>query len=416
MKELIKARIETMKDPIQKVMLQDVLKDVFRIIMDYSEDCFKELEAKIDAELIEKDDKYGIYMGVCKKEGLDGTGSFLFEVDTQQQEINTGVLKTIFLACDHQTICKCLDKTFSAEVETEDHTYHIQVALRYSKKYLSKIEWLYQQFLANKREWHTINCPYLYKFLDVVDIGQAIPSDETVERVVLDLEGLGKYMCPDMVLVWNIKELDVKTGAKIVPGDKKVLYEHKIGLPNKEAGHLVSIGEPETFYTIYNEEYLLVRSEHREYESLKLLEIAPFDLEKENTKLSYPLHTNRRVESHVDRLAARQPRLLLTEGELRRILGGYEAYEPFQLETVILEEASDTKGMDCNPFILAHNFLGKRRVLHFFFRCKDMENIRSYEEMCFLVSEIQFYTEEYQCVGSLRGICMPAKAGSWEHR
>lgn len=400
-KELIKTRIDQIKDPVQKVMLRNVLQDIFTIIMDYSEDCFGQLECKIDAELVDTEDRYFIYTGVCKKADLDESGSFLFEVQTDMQECDPGTLKTVYLACDYLSIAACLDKTFTAEVETQEHTYQIQVALNYSKKYLSKIQWLYQKFLANKKKWSTINCPYLYKFMDVVDIEQVVPKNEQIQRVILNLGELSEFLYADMILVWNVDELEAETSGQIIPGDKTMLYEHKIELQRKDAGCLAVLEEPETFYTIYNEDKLIIRTEQKSYDNIKLLQIVGFHPEKDNTKLFFSLQSNKRELRSIDSQAEKQKKLTFTIAEFHRILNSYEAYHSLKLKTVVLDDYKNKHSIDCNAFIPSHHFLDKRRQLTLIFHSQDKNDILLYEKMFFLISELQLYTEEYQCDGKL---------------
>ena len=49
-KELLVSRISQVRDPVQKRLLQDVLVDVFGELLAYSEECYYNLEQKIDHE------------------------------------------------------------------------------------------------------------------------------------------------------------------------------------------------------------------------------------------------------------------------------------------------------------------------------------------------------------------------------
>ena len=67
MRELLKARIAQVKDPVQKILLQDVLADVFGELLTYTDSCFASLEEKIDGELQLPEPFFDIYTGVCTK-------------------------------------------------------------------------------------------------------------------------------------------------------------------------------------------------------------------------------------------------------------------------------------------------------------------------------------------------------------
>lgn len=399
-KELINMRIENMKDPVQKIMLQDVLKDVFRMVMDYSENRFTALEDRINQELEVPEETYGIVTGVCKRDSVDRTSSYLYEV-AAEEENSWEIVDTVFLACGHDTIARYIGKQYIAKVETEEHTCHIPVTLRYSRKYLEKIEWLYRQFYQNHKSWRTVNCPYLYKFLDIVDTEHKLPVGEPIKKVVLDLEEAGGYLHTDMVLVWNIEEFKADTQAAVIPGEKAVFYEHKIDLPRAALSCLAVLEEEESFYTIYNQEAILIRTETRGYDSIKLLRIAKEDPEKDNTRLLYPLQSNKQNIRRMDKLAYYRPKFVCTMGELQRMMTSYEACEGLRLERACIKDPADYGGWDCNYFIPAHRLADKRRVLLLSFLAVDKNDIFLYEKMNFLLSELQLHTDEYQCAGEI---------------
>ena len=51
-----------------------------------------------------------------------------------------------------------------------------------------------------------INCPFLYKMLDIVDTKGVVPCDEAVQKVEIMLGELSEYVIYDAVLVWNVQE------------------------------------------------------------------------------------------------------------------------------------------------------------------------------------------------------------------
>lgn len=77
-KELLQSRIEGVNDPVQRVLLRDVLVDVFGELLEYSEERFSSLEEKLDGELYDPSHRYYIYTGICKKDRLDETSRCLF--------------------------------------------------------------------------------------------------------------------------------------------------------------------------------------------------------------------------------------------------------------------------------------------------------------------------------------------------
>ena len=197
-KELLQSRIQEVEDPVQRVLLRDVLVDVFGELLKYSEERFSGLEEKLDAELSDPSSRYYIYTGICKKDRLDTASRCLFKMQTGEER-DAGYLGTLFLACDYPVIRQCLQRTYQAKIETDEGEYETTVSLRYCSAYLEGIERLYQKFLANQKQWHTVNCPFLYKMLDIVDNENVISKDEAVQKVEIAFGELPEFVMVDVV-------------------------------------------------------------------------------------------------------------------------------------------------------------------------------------------------------------------------
>ena len=144
-KELLKSRIEGIHDPLQRILLQDVLADVFTELLQYSEERYARLENKLDMETGDSLRQYYIYTGVCKREDIDSTSRCLFEIKTSPA-YGTGYLGRIFLACGYPVIRQCISREYKAQVITDKGKYETVVSLRYCHAYLDAIGHLYHQF------------------------------------------------------------------------------------------------------------------------------------------------------------------------------------------------------------------------------------------------------------------------------
>lgn len=403
-KELIQSRITKIKDPVQKVLLQDVLMDVFQIMTDYSEECYKLLEHKIDSELDPALTPNDIYTGVCETDQMDDTSRFLYPVETAEEEEggSAAPLQHIFLASGHEQVKRCVDQIFPARIETEKNTYDLRIKLTRSEEYQNKIAWLYQQFHANKKPYRSICFPFLDKYLDVMDLDGTVPKGETIHKLILDFGCENPNVHTKISLLWNIQEFDADTSANIIPGEKTVLYEHKVELPADGSEYLAVFDPDETFYIIQYPEYLAVRTEKRGYDKIHFLRIVSSGMEKDTTQLFLPLQSNGRKLRHTDKQALRQPKIIFTYGEMHRMLSSYDAYQGMHLAQVEVKDKEEYKVQDCNTFIISHRFLRDRRILFFTFTAEDLSDILLYEKMVFLISEIQLLTDEYRCAGQIK--------------
>lgn len=400
-KELLQSRIQEVEDPVQRVLLRDVLVDVFGELLKYSEERFSGLEEKLDAELSDPSSRYYIYTGICKKDRLDTASRCLFKMQTGEER-DAGYLGTLFLACDYPVIRQCLQRTYQAKIETDEGEYETTVSLRYCSAYLEGMERLYQKFLANQKQWHTVNCPFLYKMLDIVDNENVISKDEAVQKVEIAFGELSEFVMDDVVLVWNIQEEMYKTSVELEAAGKTSVYAHRILLPDGGAGYLAVPEGEDGFTVIYLDGALSVRTEKEAYKEMKLAKIARMDGGKDDTALLFPLQSNQRKMRHTDRQALRQPRFLWTRGEVERILGSYEVFQEFEFVDVCEDCPAEMEGIDMNPFIKTHSFFTKKRKMAIVLHPKDNTDIFRYEKMFFLVAELQLCTEEYEWAGILR--------------
>ncbi len=400
-KELLQSRIEEVDDPIQRVLLRDVLVDVFGELLKYSEERFSGLEEKLDGELCDPSERYYIYTGICRKDGLDETSRCLFRMQ-EGEKWEEGILGTLFLECDYPTIRQCLQRMYQAKVETDKGEYVTTVSLRYCSAYLETLERLYHQFLANQKQWHTINCPFLYKMLDIVNIGDVIPEDAAVQKIEIAFGELSGFVRNDLELIWNIQEDLYKTSVEVEAAGKTSVFAHRILLPDADAGYLAVPENEDGFTVIHLDGALSVRTEKEAYKKMKLERIARMTEGKDYTALLFPIQSNQRVMRHADRQALCQPCFLWTRGEIERFLSSYEVFEEFEFVDICENPSAEAERIDMNPFIKTHSFLQKKRKMAVILHAKDGADIFRYEKMFFLVSELQLCTEEYEWTGILK--------------
>lgn len=404
-KELLVSRISQVRDPVQKRLLQDVLVDVFGELLAYSEESYYNLEQKIDHERRDPDAHYSIYTGVCKKDGLDSASCCLFEIpkeDGPEDGHAEGYLGTLFLACDYVQIRGCMEKRFQAQVETDLGAYRTTVALSYNTAWRDTFSRLYQQFANNQRQWHTINCPFLYKFLDITDQEGIVPRDAVINRVAIDLGELSGYVMDDMTLVWNLKQEVLKPKVDVTVAGHQSYYVHQIPLEDQNAGYLAMPEGEDLFSVIFSENRLLVRTPKEAHPDLKFIKIEPMNLEKDHTALAFPLQSNVRNLRYADRQAMDRPRFLYTKGEVERMLSAYEVFADFELEDICPDLQGEVKALDVNPFIRVHSFLKQKRKVALILHAKDSQDIFRYEKLFFLLAELQLCTDEYEWTGILR--------------
>ncbi len=398
-KELLQSRIEKINDPVQRILLQDVLVDVFMELLHYSDKQFENLEKRLDAEIQGSSGLYNIYTGICKRKNIDNTSRCLFEMDARE-EYGKGYLGKLFIACDYPSIRNYMEHTYNAKVYTGQGDYKTTVSLNYCREYIKTIENLYRQFNKNQKQWHTINCPFIYKLLAVFDIKGVVPEHADIQRV--EIEGLENPVINDVAVVWNIKKEIHKTLAEAAPAGSEEVYIHKIGLEDTNAGYLAIPEGEDIFQTIFSWDSLYVRTRKEAHQNIGLLKIASIDRDKDLTGLLYPLQTNKRKLRHADRQALASPRFICTKGEIERIISSYEVSDEFDLIDICMDLKETVPVLDMNSFIKSHSLLKPKRKISLILHPKDSTDIFMYEKMFFLLAELQLYTDEFEWTGVLK--------------
>ena len=431
-KDFLKDRINSIIDPDQKKYLYDILHDVFEGYAKYSDDKYNELENRIKDELPDDFDNYYIYTAVTARADLNKLSDFWFEAvefsDTGGNFTELSAAVRVFANCGYEIIKPYLNQVITADVKTDKNEYAaVSLRIGFSKVYQDKIKRLYELFALNGKPWLTINCPFLFKFLDLTDIGGVIPPNETIIGYSLKNSGLSKYILNDMVLLWNVQGYATKSGVgkyeekdpeiNFFPAENMVLYEHQIKVKYPKSGYLFYGENLKNFYSQAHREktnVISVISEVMEPEDIFVCRIANSNdgFGRDAVESPFAPQSNVREMRYADRQANRR-RAIFTRGEIERICRSYRDISgSLRLAGVFIDDidhidhidgndAAREDYFDLNYFIETRQMDGSRKRLVFKFNALDRSDIFLYEKMWFLVSELQLYYNEYKCVGQI---------------
>ena len=113
----------------------------------------------------------------------------------------------------------------------------------------NKVSRLYKSFINSNISWTTVNNPYIHKIADVVLVGckDKIEDDEEIVKIEVDFGEYNKYVEYDMVPIWNVKEVRLKSEGYPIPCMDKVNYEHNISIEKEgeHNGYLVDYENPD---------------------------------------------------------------------------------------------------------------------------------------------------------------------------
>jgi hypothetical protein len=396
---LLNDRIGKLKEWEQTESINEILYSTLSSLHTYANDRFNELTREIRDEFALNSNPPVIKVAVCLADGVDKQ-IFLRPVAIDPPANSPKYLTTVFAGCDYQTIQKLLKQTYTAKINGEAESFQTQVELKYSLKYLHKLESLYYAYNGNELPWVTVNGQYFYKFLDVYckrDVAHL-----KIKEFDIDFAEFNKYISYDKELLWNVGSMIVPVAeCETRPAYNAIQYEHMLkNIPLDEDQYLVgSLGEK--FNSFRRGKEIFVRTYKKQYEQIELLRIISGDDTKNPIYL--PVKSNKREPGLINSLA--KGRFMPTWGEAERII--YSLGEASKIRLVDIkplpcpdENLSRYIGLDYNYFREEHMVVKDRRPLLFTFDI-NTDEIWAYETMFYVLSELQLYFYDFRCVGSL---------------
>lgn len=423
MKDIIIDKLSKMEDLEQRKILKDIISGVFLNLIDYQESFNKNLEERVFSEIEDKEKRYDVYVTVNNIDNIDPVDDFLYPIistDLEEKKNDAGkiyeklikneevCLYTVFMNCDYLKIKEIMrsKKKYTGEIITDNQKYKIKVKLEQNKSYINEIENLYEIFQKNSFCWKTINNPYANKFFDVIITDcEALENEENeIKEINIDFEEIEEYKMTDVIPLWNVKRMSVKSDGFPMPALDRVNFEHlislkKLGLDN---GYLVDENEGLVKYVMRTSDSLTIVSPEEKASSWNILKISGQGKEQER-KLQFELVSNSRKKSFINKFAQKNSQAIRTKGEIARIVNSFEVSKYFELTEIEIIDSKPKRGTtyDMNYFIIDDIRVAKdKKVMNLKFKA-NKESIIIYDLLSFIISEIQMYFPEYQCEGEL---------------
>lgn len=423
MKDIIIDKLSKMEDLEQRKILKDIISGVFLNLIDYQESFNKNLEERIFSEIEDKEKRYDVYVTVNNIDNIDPVDDFLYPIistDLEEKKNDAGkiyeklikneevCLYTVFMNCDYLKIKEIMrsKKKYTGEIITDNQKYKIKVKLEQNKSYINEIENLYEIFQKNSFCWKTINNPYANKFFDVIITDcEALENEENeIKEINIDFEEIEEYKMTDVIPLWNVKRMSVKSDGFPMPALDRVNFEHlislkKLGLDN---GYLVDENEGLVKYAMRTSDSLTIVSPEEKASSWNILKISGQGKEQER-KLQFELVSNSRKKSFINKFAQKNSQAIRTKGEIARIVNSFEVSKYFELTEIEIIDSKPKRGTtyDMNYFIIDDIRVAKdKKVMNLKFKA-NKDSIIIYDLLSFIISEIQMYFPEYQCEGEL---------------
>jgi len=443
MKNLIQNRLNQIPDLNERRMLRSVLNDVYSNVVDYNMDMYDRLEERIYSEISDPKEKFYIYTCIDIADNVDPIDDFLhpiipsdmedvvydmMEINEKLQSGEPVVITSVFMKCSTMELKQILDsdRTYKGYVRTgiagepDENIYDIDVRLEPCDKYIRAIENLYRAFQNNSIEWNTVNCPYAYKFVDIVLYTPlSLDEQETIKEVSIDLAEHEKFKVPNVIPLWNVVEVAARDAEfpTPMPVIDRIIYEHSIILDDfgTQNGYLVALDNADYIYSRRKDNELVIASIDNNQASWTLLKIEneanlgqKDDSDIKQKGYSFEVLSNKRELGFAGKFSSTKSLTIRTRGEIARLLKSYnELSEQLIFRDVEILESYEQvhQTFDYNIFIddnIRIDPYKKIMLVSFEMSATDTDDYLIYDKMSFLMSELQVLFPEYKCLGEIR--------------
>ncbi|MCL2610572.1 MAG: hypothetical protein FWE02_02730 [Defluviitaleaceae bacterium] len=386
--------------------LKKAIDDMYKNTITYNENMHNKLKDRIYKE-IDSNSSFYIYTSAEEIEQIDPIDEFLspmIPADLESAEYNLAeinhnikngqhfTLATVFMECDYQTFNDLLKnkKTYKGEIITDTNIYEIQFFIERSTKYIDEIEKLYRIFQSNGVKWRTVNCPFAYKYIDII-IKEELAMEGNIQEIIINLGEYEPYKRPGVIPLWNMTNVTIENPSNYMPVIDRLIFEHEIKLDSSINGYLLaSYSNDYLYHRRQEEEFIIVTSKETE-EALNILKVNnPSNFRKNS--YAYEVLSNKNMLSP-------KP-IIKTKSEILNLIKSYGMIGLFDIQILeIYKRVEQTqnlnKFLDNNVRSDAH-----KKVMLLTFEGNERDFL-IYDKMSFLISEIQLFFPEYRLVGEL---------------
>lgn len=420
MEKYINQRLLEVKGLEERVMLKEVLNDLFLELYNNVEKQYLDLEHRVFNEVIKSNKQPNIITGLMDKRHYDKTEEYLIPMrleDTEDIHIDMQALQesmqanvlffvyTIFIESDYLNIKPLIkkDRIFFGTVKTEQGEYKATFLLKKNTAYLEQIEQLYEIFLNNYLSWHTVCTPYLHKLFDVyITHIDNWNGKEEIIKVKVDFEEYAQFIKYDVFPVWNITSIEEKTSTFPEPCIDTTYYEHIIFKNSLQENKTYLVANTDVELTnirrIDGDLYITCDQPNTQKWVLYVIHQVP------EKRRKYPLMTNKMNSNFSSHIRENYQRTIKTKTELIRYVVslGYQDYVRIKDIDIVEEPFMVRESYNMDEFIQDEIRLEKRtQQLILKFEAVKQDSFLTRDIISYLVSSVNYLYPEYECLGKL---------------
>lgn len=422
MKQMIQDEIQAISKLEERIIFKELIENVFLTLYETNEEMYRSLENRVLDELAYDINRYGIMTGLIEANYVDQSHHLftaVCEEDLTSHTYTVGEIRkklavegkmrltTLFLQCDFMEIKKFFEqqKYFSGIIETKKQ-FGVKVLVEPSKRYLDEIEHLYHLFMKNGIPWSTVNAPYLFKMADayITELPKELRDDETVVELKADFGKYNPFVQYNMVPIWNIRRLQLKSVGFPVACRDHENYEHVISLQDYGTEHTFLVEDRKGIQKVrQTSNQLVITGKIADSRKWDVYMVRNSSSHKAD-RFIYPTMGNLRKDGFAERFHQHTAQSVKTKGELERFINGYHLEDYLKYQDCALEDKEKIKHESYSMnFFIRDEIRGKdgKKQMTLYFKPGEKEQWLLRDIMSFICSEVQELYPEYSCGGVL---------------
>lgn len=314
-------------------------------------------------------------------------------------------LYTCMIKADYLELRKLMQtpRRFKGVIENEFGETPAEFIVKPNTKYLKRAEELYDVAKLNFLPWRSINVAYLYKLFDVYVVSIEKWDDQLeVRKVTTEFDEFSENILYKPLPIWNVWETTIKANSYPQPAVDRKYFEHYLYKKQFNEGHEYLLKHADT----------VIRNISRRDGDVSIIcdsdlpgdwDFYEFFPAPDQRNYENNLLSNVQDESFSRNMIEYFGQRIKTRTELVRFFNSFQCREfltfvdakikgkPRKIETYSMEEFIDYE----------YRTGDRAQTLEFSFRPADEDFYLNRDIMSFLMTEIQHFFPEYQCVGKL---------------
>ena len=403
-------------------------RELFKIIMSGSTiELYKHIKEEYDAleqrifdeapKSLRMPDLFTCVVGAEKYDMTDANMFPMFPEDLRKSEVDANAmisavannkefyLYTCMIKADYLTLKKLMQtpRRFKGIIENEYGETPAEFILKANDRYIKKAQELYDIAKLNFRPWRSINIGYLYKLFDVYVVAVEQWDEQLeVRKVTTEFDEYSDKVLYNPLPIWNIWETTIKANSYPQPAVDRKYFEHYLYKKQFNEGHEYLLCRADTVIrNIFRRDgdcYIICDKDLPEDWEFYEFFPAPNPKNYENILLS-----NAQNESFSRDMIEYFGQRIKTRTELLRFFKSFKCSEHLSfVGAKIAGKSRKIETYSTEKFIDHEYRTGDRtQSMEFSFRPADEEFYLNRDIMSFLITEVQHFFPEYQCVGKL---------------